>query len=363
MPSLVQLFLSIFVSFLITYLTIPLVIKISKLTKKFDPPGGRKIHKKRIPAFGGLAIFAGVSIGSIIWIPSFKFSDINYLYGGASLIMIFFIGFRDDLIPLRSYQKLFGQIIAAFILVYFGGSRLSSLHGFFGIHQLSEFWSYAVSIFTIVAIVNSFNLIDGIDGLAGSLGVIISGTFGTWFFLNGDILMFVLSFSILGSLLAFLKFNYTPSKIFLGDSGSLLLGFLFALLAMNFIEHNSLLSNESPIKIHSASIIAISILIIPLYDTLRVFVIRMAFLKSPFKSDKSHIHHLMLRIGLSHKETALVLCSVNLVFILIALVLHRIGSLPLLITIFTLCTLFLVAVDFALARTVPKKIKKKTLFK
>ena len=335
-----QIFLVGVTAFLVTFLMFPVFIKFFKRRNFLDDPGGRKIHTARTPAMGGLPIFVGFCIAILIWAPFEVLKETKYVL--SSLSIMFIIGFRDDLINLRAFQKLFGQIAAALIIVSVCDIRLMSLYGLFGIGEVPIALSYVLSVFTIIVITNAYNLIDGIDGLAGSVGVIASIFFGTWFFLNDQSSFALISFAFAGGLLAFLNFNWAPSKIFMGDTGSLLIGFFLSIVTIKFIDTNSML--EPSEFIFGGSIgTAMAVLILPLADTARVFVKRVAKGKSPMHPDRTHFHHILLRLGCNHAQSTGILVTVNIVFVLLALVLKDFSDavvIPaLLVTVFALGTI------------------------
>ena len=335
-----QIFLVGGTAFLVTFLMFPVFIKFFKRRNFLDDPGGRKIHTARTPAMGGLPIFIGFCIAILIWAPFEVLRDIKYVLSALSIMFI--IGFRDDLINLRAFQKLFGQIAAALIIVAVCDIRLMSLYGLFGIDEVPIAISYVLSVFTIIVITNAYNLIDGIDGLAGSAGVIASIFFGTWFFLNEQSSFSLISFAFAGGLLAFLNFNWAPSKIFMGDTGSLLIGFFLSIVTIKFIDTNSML--EPSEFVFGGSIgTAMAVLILPLADTARVFVKRVAKGKSPMHPDRTHFHHILLRLGCNHAQSTGILVTVNIVFVLLALVLKDFSDavvIPaLLVTVFALGTI------------------------
>ena len=335
-----QIFLVGGTTFLLTFLMFPVFIKFFKRRNFLDDPGGRKIHTARTPAMGGLPIFIGFCITILIWAPFEVLSETKYVLSALSIMFI--IGFRDDLINLRAFQKLFGQILAALIIVTVCDIRLMSLYGLFGIGEIPIALSYILSIFTIIVITNAYNLIDGIDGLAGSVGVIASIFFGTWFFLNDQNSFALISFAFAGGLLAFLNFNWAPSKIFMGDTGSLLIGFFLSIVTIKFIDTNSML--EPSEFVFGGSIgTAMAVLILPLADTARVFVKRVAKGKSPMHPDRTHFHHILLRLGCNHAQSTGILVTVNIVFVLLALVLKDFSDavvIPaLLVTVFALGTI------------------------
>jgi UDP-N-acetylmuramyl pentapeptide phosphotransferase/UDP-N-acetylglucosamine-1-phosphate transferase len=193
-----------------------------------------------------------------------------------------------------------------------------------------------LSVVIIIAIINSFNLIDGINGLAGAIGLLACVSWGAWFLAIHSPALAVVAFSLAGAITAFLKYNFTPAKIFMGDTGSLLIGTVCAILSINFIEMNHLASIKPAYTFNAAPAIAVGILILPLYDTLRVFVQRILHGRSPFSPDKTHIHHLLLDLGINHMKATAMLLSVNVLFIAMALLLDHLGTSVLLILEITL---------------------------
>lgn len=292
-----------------------------------DEPGDRRSHKVSTPSLGGIAIFAGTLFSIILWTPFKYFGDLQYIL--CAFIIIFLIGAKDDIDPISPSKKFLGELFAAGILVFRAKVKLTSLYGFFGIYEIPEIASILISIFTIIVIINAFNLIDGINGLSGSLGLLITLVLGIWFYKVGSIEIAIVAFSLCGALVAFLKYNITPAKIFMGDTGALLLGLVCSILAIKFIElHNDL--QGSPYTFNSAPSIAIAILILPLFDTLRVFTIRVMDGRSPFSPDRKHIHHIMIDLGFSHMQATGILFVINILFILLAVLLQDIGNLFLL---------------------------------
>ena len=181
-----------------------------------------------------------------------------------------------------------------------------------------------LSIFTYVVVVNSFNLIDGVDGLAGSLGILTTTIFGTFFWINGQTAHAIMAFTLTGSLISFLIYNFPPAKIFMGDTGSLLVGLMNSILVIKFINFAD--SALIPYPVLSTPALGFAILIIPLFDTLRVFSIRIFSRRSPFSPDRNHIHHLLLDMGLSHKQTTLICLTASITFIVISYLLQGLGA-------------------------------------
>ncbi|MFT6745759.1 MAG: UDP-GlcNAc:undecaprenyl-phosphate GlcNAc-1-phosphate transferase [Glaciecola sp.] len=313
-----EVYLSLICSLAIAIAAIPTIIRISYLKHLYDVPDDRKVHGKAIPTLGGLAIFAGFAISMSIFAPSevnfiaseVKFIKYQYLY--AALLIIFFTGIQDDILSISPLKKLLGQIIAAALVVLMGGVKLTSMHGLFGIQEIQESWSIALTIFTLLVVMNGSNLIDGINWLSGGVGIVVSLAFGAFFLINGRHELAIISSSLIGGIIGFMWFNRTPAKIFMGDTGSLIIGLINGVLCIYFINING---TAAPLTFEASPIVAFGILIIPLFDTLRVFLWRMLRGKSPFSPDRNHIHHRLLELGHSHMKSSAIIVLTNIAFI------------------------------------------------
>lgn len=304
----VKLILSFLFSFLITYYTIPSIIKISRRKNLMDEPGLRSSHLRKIPNLGGIAIFA--SIGFCAPIFAYELFDI-YKFLFASLVILLYIGVMDDVVVVRAYKKLIAQFLVTILMVLGSDVRISSLFGLFGIYEINYFFSVILSIFIFIILINAFNLIDGIDGLSGGFAIICSLIFGISYFRLGEYNypLVILCTIIIGSVLAFLYYNlsnYRVNKIFMGDTGSLIIGFLLAFTAIMFI--NLFVDKADPnvpkYHLQSAPVVAIAILILPVVDTLNVIIVRLLTKKSPFDADMNHIHHKLLKLNLTHRRSS-----------------------------------------------------------
>jgi UDP-GlcNAc:undecaprenyl-phosphate/decaprenyl-phosphate GlcNAc-1-phosphate transferase len=323
------LMLSFITAFILTYLIIPIIIKVAQERRIFDQPNERSAHLEPTPSLGGIGIFAGTVCAIVLWTPLQTFDTLQYIL--AAFLLIFLMGVLDDLMPISPVKKFVGQLLVAVILVWKAGVQITSFYGVFGIETLPGLTSFALSIVIIVGIINAFNLIDGVNGLAGSIGLFACILFGAWFFATGLIGLAVVAFGLAGAVVAFLKYNFSPARIFMGDTGSMLIGTVCALLAIKFIESNHVVPTDSPFVLGGAPAIAIAILILPIYDTVSSFLRRVLKGQSPFAPDKKHIHHQLLRLGLSHTKTTLTLMGVNLIFVLATLPLHTFGTKVLLV--------------------------------
>ena len=308
-------------SFFIAYTAIPVVIKIAKAKKLFDIPCERKIHKDPIASLGGIGIFIGLIFSICIFIPFTQAPWIQYFI--ASSLIIFFLGLKDDLILISPMKKFGGQLLATFLIANQNYFKLTSAYGFLGITQLHPLVSIVFTFLTIILIINAFNLIDGVDGLAGVIGLISTLFFGVVFLMEKDIPFASLAFSMSAALVAFLFYNITPAKIFMGDTGSLLLGLVNAVLAIHFINLET--TGNTFFQFRAAPAMAFAVIFIPLIDTIRVSLIRLYHGKSPFSPDQNHLHHILLKRGYSHIKITLILGTCSLLLILFAIIAQPLG--------------------------------------
>ncbi len=297
-------------AFGIVFYIIPTIIRIASEKNLCDELNHRSSHKKRTPSLGGLAIFIALTLSIFFWTAEISLL-IRYLLFGSLIVTM--MGLKDDIVTLSPSTKIAGQMVAIIVLIHFAGVSIDSFFGLFGINELPVYLSYAFTLLFMLTIVNGFNLIDGIDGLAASIALLAASFFGSWFYWVGQEGEALIAFTLIGALLAFLLYNITPAKIFLGDTGSLLIGLVVSILCVQFWGHQT-----NPIIFDNAPIVACSVLIIPLFDTVRVFYIRIVKGKSPFRPDRSHLHHMLIDMGFTHMRATGVLIAVSLFFIITA---------------------------------------------
>jgi UDP-GlcNAc:undecaprenyl-phosphate GlcNAc-1-phosphate transferase len=332
--------LSIFsaISFLISFLLFPVIIKIFKQLKWFDAPGTHKIHSEFVPSMGGVSILIGTFLAFLMSLPLQQWINMKYFF--VSVTLMFLIGLRDDVLALTPRQKLFSQFLPVFVLVFLENVTLQSLYGFIGDgDQFPVALSYSISLFTVIIITNSYNLIDGIDGLAGTVGFLALFFFGTWFYIAGLPYLSLIALCFAGALIAFLCFNWQPSSIFMGDTGALTVGLVLSFFAIRFINHNYSLPADHVAKFQASISTALCVLIIPMFDTLRVIILRLRSMQSPFHADRNHLHHRLLVIGLSHGAAVSWIAGINIVFVVLALLLKNKSDLVMLPIIVILCLL------------------------
>lgn len=312
--------LAIATSFLVTITLMPVIIRIFKSIDLLDRPDKRKIHSISTPSLGGIAIFTGILFALLISVPLTDFASQKYFIGGT--IIIFFLGVRDDLSSLLARHKLVVQIFSTILVVFWGGVKIEGFNGLFGVENFPWIFDEIFTVFVIVVMTNAFNLIDGIDGLAGSIALVISGFLGWVAYNNGHFTDSVLALSISGATFGFLLYNWHPSKVFMGDTGSMVFGFMLTILMIKFL---AIPPSISFIKSPVAT--SLSLFALPVYDTLRVIAIRLFTGRPPLSPDRNHIHHVLLKLGYNHSQSTIVLVIYNVLMILFAVVFQSLGEL------------------------------------
>lgn len=332
------LLLTFCTAFGVVLFSTPSLIKVAILKRLFDEPTeGRKLHKRVTPTIGGIIIFAGTFFSFVLWFPSDALLNIDvgnssylknalalevtksalndFKYILATVLILFFVGVKDDIIGTSPIKRLAAHVIVALIIVLMADIRVKSMHGIFNIYEIPFWSSIFISLFAIIVTINAFNFIDGIDGLAAGIGVIASTIFGIWFYMSHDIVMSLLAFSLSGSLFAFLFFNFSPASIFMGDSGSTTIGLMLSVLALKAIGTPNAELSSTIIGEIQRPIFVMAILSYPLLDTLRIFLYRTVKGVSPFEADRNHIHHALLDTGMNHRSVSFTLYGANLFII------------------------------------------------
>ncbi len=339
----------------ISLFSIPNIIYVAKRKRLLDlPDNERKLHKRIVPNLGGVGIFFAFIIATSLFINPASFGKWNYIT--AAVLILFITGVKDDLVQISPSKKFLAQLAAAIIIVCLADIRIKSLDGLLGVGEMPVWISMAFSIVGCVFVTNAFNLIDGIDGLAGSIGALIATIFGVMLAYEGETSSAIIAFSLTGAIVGFLKSNLSPAKIFMGDTGSLIIGFAIAAIGIMFI--NSF-HPGTPVMgfIYTSSgclTTALAILFIPVFDTFRVFTMRIIKGRSPFSADRTHLHHYLLDLGLTHSQTVATILGANICIILVSVLLQPYGMnwgiAGLLATGFTM-----LAVLFAFRRNIVKQ--------
>lgn len=297
-------------AFLIAYFTIPQIIKISIRKNLTEVPNKRSSHVHKTPNLGGISLFYAIAI--VAPILSYQLFE-HYKFLFPSLVILLFVGVMDDIVQMRAYKKLGAQIIVAALMVIGSDVRLYSFFGLLGIYELPYWFSVVFSIFTFIIVINSINLLDGIDGLASGFVFLATLFYSISYFRLGiyNFPLVVLGTIIMGAISAYLLYNLSEGnkKVFMGDTGSMLLGFLLCFISFCFIDIFIAKPEigEPYYYLASAPAIAMGIIILPLIDTLNVIIVRFLKHEPLFIADKRHIHHKVLALGYSHKQATLII--------------------------------------------------------
>lgn len=351
-------FLSTLLSVLFAGILIPQILLVSYRRKLFDMPDERKIHRGTVPRLGGIAftpvilfsmsLLLGMSIlmGNTDMENMMRINAQAISFGLCALLLMYLTGMSDDLIGVRYRAKFVVQIFCAVLLIG-AGMYVNDLHGIIGLGHISPWFGIPLTILIVVYVVNAINLIDGIDGLASGLSSAAFIIYGTAFLMIGKPIFAMLSFACLGVLIQFFYYNVFGSaerkkKIFMGDTGSLTIGLLLAFLGLALLQWSP---DKFPTFRTNPMILAVSPLIIPCFDVVRVFLHRVRRHGNPFLPDKTHIHHKMLAIGLNQRLAMVLIVVASITFSIANILLSRYVEVNLLlildILLWTLANLWL----------------------
>ena len=315
----------LFVAGFLTYYFLSRVLWVAKKKNLYKDVNNRSSHSGQIPSLGGIAFYFVFILLVTVLQTAVGHSIGNHLIGAVTIM--FMIGVKDDLVISTARVKLVGQIMATMFIIFSPAMKLTSLGGFMGIYEIPGFLGYFITAFIIIAIVNSYNLIDGINGLAGIIGIVISAVYAMAFSLVKGYEFFVLlSLFSMGTLLAFLRYNFSrgAKKMFMGDSGSLMMGLIIGVLTINLLKINQPIDLIGPGGDPQLRLLFLgAVLFIPFFDTSRVMLVRLLNKRSPFDADRNHLHHILLDLGLSHPQTSAILGAANLGIVVLYIFLSK----------------------------------------
>jgi UDP-GlcNAc:undecaprenyl-phosphate/decaprenyl-phosphate GlcNAc-1-phosphate transferase len=294
-------YISPIAAYLITYLIVPVLRKLAFRVQLLDKPNLRKVHHNPVPLVGGISIFVASTL-TLLFSLIFETEVIVYKNVFITAFILLLMGVIDDRFDLRASLKLGIQLILAHF-IFVNGIKIESLHGLMGVFDLAPWAQYVLTIVAITGVVNAFNLMDGIDGLAAGIAILGLVVYTIISFIAGQSIMTLLFLTLIGSLIAFLRFNLSKKqKIFMGDAGSIVLGYVLVVSGISLVQ-----STQNSEYIALVTLGVITVLIVPVLDALRVFRRRAKSGKSPFRADKTHLHHLILNIGLQHNLSTIVI--------------------------------------------------------
>ena len=334
----IQILISFIVALILSRWGLRMLIKLQHQLFFYDRPKERSSATEPTPSMGGIAIFLSFICVSTLSMVGYELKEIVYLNLGVLMMLV--VGIKDDLVATSISKKLLMQVVSALIIIIPGETRLTNLHGLFGIAGIGMIPGTILTCFAIVVIINAFNLTDGIDGLTAGLTLMASLILGVWFFVSGHFNYAILTFTLIGSVAGFFYNNVYSKKlkIFLGDSGSLILGTLMAILVIKFNEFNIDQSQLYAVPVVPA--ISFALFSYPLFDVLRVMLIRIMNHRSPFQADKNHFHHRLLLFGFSHKKATYTILGANILIIFTVYQLRELGIILLLFHTLSVSILF-----------------------
>ena len=339
-PIFVNLIGAFIFGYFISLVSIPKIIRISYKKGLMDVPGERSSHIKKIPTLGGVALFFGIVVSTSIFASEL---GNNYAFFLSAITILFFIGLMDDLLVVAPDKKLYAQIISTTFIIFGSGIMINSFNGLFGIYELNYWVGVGITYIVFIVLINAYNLIDGIDGLASGIGITICLSFIFIFYRIFDYSIGILSISVVAVLLGFSKYNLSKkNKIFMGDTGSMVIGFILTFMAIRFIY----IAGLPTYKLNTAPVLLLFIFCIPVIDTINVIIIRLLKKQHPLKADKNHLHHQLLKLGLTHIYSSIILVLVNIVFILVGFYFRHIDINQLFLIFLILSTSFVTILKY-----------------
>lgn len=308
-------FISLVISLLLVGWIHPRLVKIALLKNIVDNPDARKLQRSPVPVLGGVAVFFGIVIG--IGSISTTINCSGLLIVIVALMAMLYTGTMDDILNLSPALRFLIEIFVVLLLIYGGGYRIDDFHGLWGIGILPDWLTVPLTVFAAVGIINAINLIDGVNGLSSGYCIMSCIMFGTLFYLSGDSLMTVLAAVSVGALIPFFFHNVfgKTSKMFIGDGGTLVMGAVMSVFVIRVLHHDSLSAAYVSPNVGLVPF-TLSVLCVPVFDTLRVMSTRILKGTSPFHPDKTHLHHMFIGLGCSHPAAAMAILFLNLSVVL-----------------------------------------------
>lgn len=313
------------VAFVVTTLVYPYVLSFARKHNIVDNPNARKLQRVPVPVMGGTTVFIGIVVAVII---GYCIAPMPRVITTLILLLVMYlIGVWDDAKDVSAYLRFAVEVLVVWMMIVLLKVEINDFHGLWGVHEIPDAVSVPLSLIAGVGIINAINLIDGVDGYCSSFGVLSCIVFAIIFYYAGDMAMFTLALIAIGALVPFFFHNVfgKTSKMFLGDGGSLMLGTLLALFMFSALSSNSPCAEFGDRGISLPALI-LAILAIPVFDTLKVMIFRVAKGRSPFHPDKTHLHHLFIEMRFAHLTTSMIIVFTNLVIVCVLVLSWYLGA-------------------------------------
>lgn len=309
------------ISLLVASLTHQPILKIARKYGIYDNPEARKLQRIPIPVMGGFVVFAGAIVGSLgYW---FIHDCTSIIPVQAAMLVMLLVGAYDDMKDMTPLQKMIIEVVIVVVLALVNGYPINDMHGLWGVHELSPWLAWPLTVFTCVGIINAINMVDGVDGLSSGLCIMILSFYSWMFFISHDYVRTALGCCLVGALIPFFVLNVfgRKSKMFIGDAGTMMLGIVIGDMVMALLTTDSKCSLKLDGTSYCLPAFALAALAVPVFDTIRVMFGRIFRGRSPFRPDRSHLHHAFISYGFNHLETALLEIFLNMMVILVWFVL------------------------------------------
>ena len=321
----VYIFLPFVVALLASAWVFPMVLNISLIKNIVDNPDARKLQRVPVPVLGGMVVVFGVLVALCV---CQLFVDCSSLFTVVlAMLLMLFLGTMDDILEISAVVRFVLEILVALMIVYTCGYSLDNLHGLWNVGMLSSWVSLPLTLVTVVGIINAINLIDGVDGYSSGYCIMACTMFAAFFYLVGDMPMVILAVVSLASLIPFFFHNVfgRKSKMFIGDGGTLLMGCVMSVLVLNMLKTDSLGVCYRHLGFGLVPF-SLAVLSVPVFDTVRVMMMRILRGTSPFSPDKTHLHHLFIELGFSHIGTTICILIFNSLVVFGWLVSYKWGA-------------------------------------
>ena len=294
-----------FLSMVVAGLLYNPILRFAKRNHIYDNPEARKLQRKPVPVLGGLVVFLGAIAGSLCY--WFKYDCSSIVPVQFAMLLMLVLGGWDDVKKLSPSLRLLAEMLVVVSLMLVNGYSINDFHGLWGVHEISPWIAWPLTVFACVGIINAINMIDGIDGLSSGISIIVFGFYAVLFFNSHDFVRTALAVSIIGALIPFFIMNVFGgrSKMFIGDAGTMMLGIAICDLLMSMLTHGSVCAKHVEPTHFCLIAFALAVLAIPVFDTFRVMFGRISRGESPFAPDKTHLHHAFIDYGFHHLETSL----------------------------------------------------------